>query len=166
MSLPNKASLNDYGGILSDAVPVEDSTIEISADSLNACRNDVAAMTNTVPILIFQYAGASTNPVITSSSTWTAGVDSVWGNAPANNPTFVRNSAGVYTVTLPTSVNDSLGNSILVNIRAVSGTIISNPTPGHILCQVTSSTTFTIKQFTASGSANDLVGSLIFIQVY
>src|SRR5258708_6071787 len=100
MTLPNSSSISNYGsGILVDATPLVDPTSELGAAALNPLRNDVAAMTSTVPRVIFQFTGSATTPTIASSSTWTAGNDSVYGNAPAVVPTLLRTGTGAITVT-------------------------------------------------------------------
>lgn len=166
MTLPNSSSINAYGsGILVDAVPLVDPTSELGAAALNPLRNDVSAMTAVVPRLIFQFTGTAGLVSIASTATWTAGNDSVWGNAPAVQPVLTRTGTGVITVQLPSTVQDQLLNSILVNIRNVAVSV-GGTTAGHAQVVVTSASTFTIHLFNSSGSANDLVGNLIFVQVF
>lgn len=168
MTLPNIASINNYGsGVLVDAVPLVDSSSEMPASALNALRNDAASMTATAPRVIFQYTGSASNPSVQSSSTWTAGIDAVWGNSPSYLPVMTRTGTGAYTVQLPSSVADQIGNTNLVNIRAVRGNLLSGTTAAVIICNITSSSTFTIKQFLCTtGAANDLVGVTVFIEVF
>jgi hypothetical protein len=166
MTLPNSSSINAYGsGILVDAVPLVDPTSELGAAALNPLRNDVSAMTAVSPRLLFQFLGVGSNPVVSATATWTAGNDSVWGNAPAVTPTMVRSSAGVILVTLPATVQDQLGNSILVNIRNAD-VHVGGSTPGRGQVSVTSASTFTIYLFNSSNAASDLTSSLIFVKVY
>lgn len=157
MTLPNSSSINAYGsGVLVDAVPLIDPTSEMGAAVLNPLRNDVAAMTAVSPRLIFQYKGSTSTPTVQASSTWTAGHDSVWGNAPAVVPVLARTSTGVYTVQLPSTVADQIGNnSNLVNIRFAKAFMIddSGGSPASVICTVTSASTFRIHQyFLNSGS--------------
>lgn len=169
MTLPNSSSINAYGsGVLVDAVPLVDPTSEIGAAALNPLRNDVAAMTTVSPRLIFQYQASATSPAVVSSATWTAGNDSVWGNANANLPIITRNSTGFYTVQLPSTVSDQIGNSNLVNIRYAKCFLIddSGTVPAIVTCTVISASTFRIKQYLAAGSLSDFAGSLFVVEVF
>lgn len=166
MTLPNSSSINAYGsGILVDAVPLVDPTSEIGAAALNPLRNDVSAMTATVPRLLFQFNGSASSPIVSTSSTWTAGIDSVWGNAPALNPVLTRTGTGVITVQLPSTVQDQLFNAILVNIRNAEVSV-GGSTLGRAQTLITSASTFTVYLFSSGGSANDLVGNVMFVKVY
>lgn len=166
MTLPNSSSISNYGsGILVDAVPLVDPTSELGAAALNPLRNDVAAMTATAPRLLFQFIGSASAPTIYSSATWTAGVDSVWGNASAYNPVLTRTGTGVITVQLPSTVQDQLNNNILVNIRNVEVSV-GGTTVGHAQTVVNSASTFTVYLFTTGGSASDLVGNIMFVKVF
>lgn len=165
MTLPSSADIESYGGVLVDAVPLIDPESELSADSLNEVRSDVAAMTRTSPRAIFQFTGSASSPTVTSSSTWNAGHDAVWGNANAVKPTLSRSSTGVITVTFPSSITDTLGNTVPVVLRAGRGSIASGSTPGFIIVEVTSASTLTIRMFNST-VASDLVGSLILIEVF
>lgn len=174
MTLPNSSSINAYGsGVLVDAVPLVDPTSEIGAAALNALRNDVSAMSATAPRLIFQYKGNSSgNPSVQASSTWTAGHDSVWGNAPAVVPVMTRSSTGIYNVQLPSTVADQIGNnSNLVNIRFAKAFMIDDGggSPASVICTVTSASTFRIKQyFLNSGSwqLSDFNNILFAVEVF
>lgn len=168
MTLPNSSSLNAYGsGTLIDAVPLVDPTSELGAAALNPLRNDVSAMTAVVPRCLFQFTGTAGTPVVSTSATWTAGNDSVYGNAPAVTPTMVRNSTGNITVTLPASVSDQLTGSspILLNIRNAEVSV-GGSTVGKGQVTINSASTFTIFLFNSSNAASDLVSSLIFVKVY
>lgn len=173
MTLPNSSSINAYGsGVLVDAVPLVDPTSELGAAALNPLRNDVAAMTATVPRLLFQYRGNSSgNPTVATSATWTAGNDSVWGNAPANTPVMTRTSTGIYTVQLPSTVSDQIGNNNLVNIRFAKAFLIddSGGSPANVICTVTSASTFRIKQYFLNSGAwqlSDFNSVLFGVEVF
>jgi hypothetical protein len=172
MTLPNSSSINAYGsGVLVDAVPLVDPTSELGAAALNPLRNDVSAMTATSPRLIFQYLGTSGTPAVASSATWTAGNDSHWGNAFAVQPVMARTSTGIYTVQLPSTVSDQIGNNNLVNVRFAVANMINDAggSPAVCICTVTSSSTFRIKQyFLNSGSwqLSDFSGILFAVTVF
>jgi len=172
MTLPNSSSINAYGsGVLVDAVPLVDPTSEIGASALNPLRNDVSAMTATSPRLIFQYKGTSGTPAVTTSATWTAGNDSHWGNAFAVQPVMARTSTGIYTVQLPASVSDQIGNTNLVNIRFAECHMIDDAggSPASVICTVTSSSTFRIKQYflnAGSWQLSDFSNILFAVEVF
>lgn len=165
-TLPNIASINNYGsGVLTDAVPLVDPTSELGAAALNPLRNDCSAMTATATRLVFQFAGSATAPALTSSATWTSGIDSVWGNAGAYNPTLTRTGTGLITVQLPSTVQDQIGSpSTLVNIRFAECVVCSGTTPANTICNVTSSSTFTIRLYN-TGTLSDFVGALFTVKV-
>ena len=168
MTLPNSSSINSYGsGILVDAIPMIDPTSELGAAALNPLRNDVSAMTAVVPRCIFQFHGSASTPSIYSSATWTAGMDSVWGNTLAVQPTLSRTATGIVVVTMPASVSDQIGNNILVNVRAVEVSKMGGSTPGVFSCVVNSASQFTINIYAASTAvANDFVDSIMFVKVF
>ena len=170
MTLPNSSSINAYGsGVLVDAVPLVDPTSEMGAAALNPLRNDVAAMTTTSPRLIFQFRGTAGVPAIASTATWTAGNDSHWGNSFAVQPVFGRVSTGIYTVQLPSTVSDQIGNNnLLVNVRFGFCSMVDNPsgTPGIGMVEVTSSSTFNLRLFKLDGTSFDFAGPLFAVTVY
>ena len=170
MTLPNSSSINAYGsGVLVDAVPLVDPTSEMGAAALNPLRNDVAAMTTTSPRLIFQFRGLAGSPSVASTPTWTAGNDSHWGNTFAVQPVFTHTTTGTYLVQLPATVSDQIGNNnLLVNVRFAVCHMVDNPsgTPGIGICEITSSSTFTIRLYTLGGSLDDFIGTLFAVTVY
>jgi len=167
MTLPSKASINTYAGALQDAVPIVDPTSEVSAAAMNALQNDVSAMTSTASIAMFLFStGASgTVPVIATSSTWTTGYDSVWGNAALYMPALSRTSTGLYLVTFPASVPDQLGSMIPVNIRFAEANRVNGSAVTPANCLVLTSNTFNIQTF-SGGSLSDLNNATFAVQVY
>lgn len=166
MSLPGKATLSSYGGILQDAVPQIDPETEISADSLNQCRLDVASMTRVSEIARLQFLGSASDPTLNSSSTWSVGFDSVWGNSVvADRPTAVHTSTGVITWTFPVSIEDELGNTVLINLRGGTAQV-ADAALSFAQVKITSSNTCVVYLFNAAGSANDLVGKNIIVSLF
>lgn len=172
MTLPNSSSINAYGsGVLVDAVPLVDPTSEMGAAALNPLRNDVAAMTATAPRCIFQFLGGAqeNNPPV-STSTWTAGCDSVWGNAAPVRPLITNVSPGVYTVQMPATVSDQIGNNNnLVSVRLATAHLSATdapPSPAVFSCDVMSASTFRIRCWDLTGTLNNFPGFLISVMVF
>lgn len=169
MTLPNSSSINAYGsGVLVDAVPLVDPTSEMGAAALNPLRNDVAAMTTTAPRCIFQFTGgiqSDNHP--TSSATWVSGCDTVWGNAAPVQPSITWVSTGTYSIQLPSTVSDQIGNSNLVNVRfAIVQLANLFSFPGVFIVQINSASTFTIKCYKLDGSLNDFESFLLSVVVF
>ena len=170
MTLPNISNINSYGGPFADALPQQDPQTELASSAYNATINDCSAMTATVPRLVFQFIGSAGTPALASTATWAAGVDSVWGNAPANNPVLTHLTTGAVHVELPAEVTDQLGNQISVNVRfvEVSSAIATANWPTSIpqaSCDVLNSSSFNI--FLAQSlAADDCVGILLTVKVY
>lgn len=117
--LPNKNSFNNLGGELSDYSPLTDPTTDLSAFASNEARADTAAMTRTiirawVSFVSDGYLGSTPDGYADVSNT---DFDAVYGNAIAFKPEIVKNSAGSYTTTFPTSIVDARGITQLINFQ-------------------------------------------------
>lgn len=163
MTCPNKSTITSYGAVVSlvDLVPRKNPSGEWVAAEINPLRNDVAALTQTQCICHCQVLGTAGTPIITGSSTWTTGVDNVYFG---NNPVFVNNSTGNWTVTMPANVQDSFGKAIDVNLHGVTAAVVSGTTFARFICNVVSSNTFNV--LIDNGGATNLVGSLIQFWIY
>jgi hypothetical protein len=166
MTLPNKSDISTYGGILGDKYPITDPSTEISAVSLNKLRSDCAQMTRVINVAELQFTGSAGVPTLTSSSVWAVGFDSVWGNQVSFRPSFTHPGSGHYLLTFPSTITDPLGNAVLVSLRAGRGAIASSSVPGFVNVVISSATTADVYTFTSAGSANDLVGSVILVEVW
>jgi hypothetical protein len=167
MTLPQTASINSYGGLLEDALPVVDPTSEIDAASLNALSNDCSAMTSTAPRALLQFTtGASgENPAIYSSSNWTTGFDSVWGNASGYLPTFTYAGTGVYIITYPASVPDQLGNlnPLIVRAATVDNLTYNEPCFFNTLSTGNQTSVFV---YNSSGDAANIANLVLFVEIF
>jgi hypothetical protein len=112
MSLPNIQSFDNLGGELADYSPVTDPTTDLSAESSNEMRSDVAAMTRTA---IKAYVAFTTDggDVFVASGDY----DAVYGNAEIYKPTGVVSDVGKYTITFPSSIVDSRGITQSLNLK-------------------------------------------------
>lgn len=117
MSLPNSNSYDILGGELNDYAPVTDPTTDLSAESSNEMRSDVAAMTRMTDRawVAFTIDGYSVPQVANND------FDAVWGNALAYKPEVEYNDVGDYTVTFPEEVVDARGIEQTVNLRCGHG---------------------------------------------
>ena len=155
MPLPDIDSVDDYGGILQNARPVDDPTTQREATAVDAAFTSMAAATHTLPRAWVRITlGAVPANVVGS-------FDSVWGISPSSVPAHV--GTGSYTVTLPATVNDEMGNPHVLNLRWVDfqlegstfgfaqGTVSAN-----VVAMVTGN---------AAGSPNDLSGVVVLVRV-
>ena len=116
MSLPNIQSFDNLGGELADYSPVTDPTTDLSAESSNEMRSDVAAMTRTCDKAWFTFTTDGADIFIASGD-----YDAVYGNAEIYKPVGLYNSFGDYEFTLPASVVDARGNTQYLNLKCGHG---------------------------------------------
>ena len=152
MTLPDADTINSYGGQLSDYGPVVDPSTDRAAADANKAYATVAMGSRMVPRVEVAFAGHATTPTLTA---WEA----VWKGATATAPTPAHSSTGVYTITLPTSVNDELAASHSVNLQRAWGQV-EGSTAYHVQCTV-SANVITARIFDMAGVANDAVGATI-----
>lgn len=107
MTLPNADSYDTYGGELTDYSVVEDPQTDLSAESSNELRADIAAMTSTCFRCVITWhiddPGGANTPTVDD-------VKAVWNTDLTTPPTIARLSEGVYEITFPTTVFDVRGN--------------------------------------------------------
>lgn len=112
MALPDIASLDTYGGALSNYIsaPV-DPTTDRDAGAANEAYSDTAGMTATAvrAWARFTLNGAG-SPVLVSHN-------ANWGGAPAVAPSASHVSTGRLRVTWPATVTDSLGVVHTLSLR-------------------------------------------------
>lgn len=168
MSLPRQASILNYGGVpvLVDELPLVNPESELSADNLNQLRNDTAAMTATVPIMICQFMGSATLPTITITPTWSPGWSSVWGNVFTYQPIFTRVSQGLINIQLSALVPDFIGGSNLVNMRKICIAANSIGQAFTFATSVTSASTGQIQIMNATGTPVDASGFLFTMEIF
>jgi hypothetical protein len=98
---------------MSNYRPVEDPTVELDAAADNVARGNVAMMTHTATRAWVTFTASNTTGGMALVA-W----DAMWKAATTTAPTLVRNSIGSYTIGLPATVNDELGTSHSVTMRA------------------------------------------------
>lgn len=117
MTLPDVDDLATLGGTKTNAHPVEDPTTDLDAAQDNKQRCDVAMMTHTAPRAWARFTAAATTGAMVLVAH-----DAHWGNTAPVAPVLARSSAGIFTLTFPTSVNDELAVAHTTNFRGAWGT--------------------------------------------
>lgn len=157
--LPEKASLSaNYGGPFTDGHPVEDPTTDQSADQANQVMCDTAMSTHT----------ATQAWVIFTGITYTSGTmviipddhDALWGSGTDVRPTVEQTAAGIYRVTWPANVDDELGDSHPVNMRAPDCSVYDVSTKDARVIGAWTANVVTINTY-SGGALNALNGSKI-----
>lgn len=160
MSLPEKNDYDSLGGEKTDYSPVADPETDLSAEELNETRCDVAAMTQTAIRAWCSFTVTATVPAIGSTE---QDYGAVYGRATDYKPSIVRNSAGVYTITFPSSVVDARGNSKSINIQCGFGCSVTGD-ESVAVARASANTVVVRVVSIASGSATDAAGRVnVFI---
>ena len=157
MTFPDVDTIDNYGGALVNVAPVEDPTTDRDAGAMNSALESVAQMTHTA-------ARAWCRVVLGTSAALAAanGNDAGWGTTTP--PVPAHSTTGVYTITWPATVTDALGNQHSLNLRTASASI-EGATFGFAQANVTSANVVTVNTANAAGSANDLSGVTILVEV-
>lgn len=170
MPLPAISSLANFGGPKANYAAVTDPTTDEDAADRNRYACDVAMLGHSAPRGFVRFVavngGAPTDPASNVH-------DALWGSAVGVKPAVARTGEGIWTVTLPTTVDDeltsedpSLGGGVThtVSVRtaiaqatAVAGVLV------HAVAEVTSANVITVRGFTAAGTADDIAGSAITV---
>lgn len=170
MPLPDISSLDDYGGPLANYAAVTDPTTDEDAKYRNRYACDVAMMGHTAPRGFVRFVAADgADPTDPTSNAH----DALWGSSVGVKPAVGRTGEGVWTITLPVTVDDELtaedaalggGESHTVNVRAAfaQATAVSGVLK-HAVAEVTSANVITVRGFLANGTADDLAGSTITV---
>lgn len=149
--LPDIDTLATLGGELTNYAPIEDPTTDLDATADNTARGNVAMLTHTSRRAWCRFtAAASTGAMVRVAH------DAMWGTSVP--PTLARTGSGTFTVTWPTTVDDELGNSHSLNIRAASANSRGGSTLYFVSAVPTSANVITVYVHNAAGSLNDAVG--------
>lgn len=161
MTFPDDDTIDTYGGALVDAQPVEDPTTDRPANGMNAGLASAAAMTRTAPRAWVRFVTDGTTPTLAVSNNGNA----AWGNDPGVRATPTRIGAGHFRLTWPATITDALGASHTINIRSAKVTV-----EGSTLCfaQPSGMSANVVDIFTwnAAGTANDIVGTTLRVDVW
>jgi hypothetical protein len=154
--LPDVLSFDELGGVKTDYIPVIDPTTDLSALNLNLARDGVAQMSRTALRGWIRFATAATSGAMVLSdweTTWKADVSTL--------PVLARSTAGVFTLTLPASVLDALGNTHTINLRAAS--VSAETFPIVVAASISSANVITVHVGTGS-TLSDQAGTIVMVQ--
>lgn len=158
--LPDIDDLDTYGGELEDYAPAEDPTTDRSADAANQAFGSAAAATQVIPRAWARLVTHATTPTLATSNN----CDGTWPNVADNRPTPSRSATGVFVLTWPTTVLDSLGDSHTLNFRWARA-CVEGSTYVPVQCTVTSANVVTVYTFNTSFAANDQAGKTVLVEV-
>lgn len=157
MTSPDADSLSTYGGAKQNyGVAPVDPTTDDDASAINQMKATVAMNSRTSPRVEVAFLGHATTPTI---DTWEA----VWKAGTGTAPIPAHSATGIYTLTLPTSVNDELGVAHTLNLTRAWGQA-EGSTAYQVQCKVTSPNVITAWVFNAAGAAaNDAAGVTLVV---
>jgi hypothetical protein len=102
MSLPDRDSIQTFGGPYADYSPVIDSSTDASSAGFNPMLSDVAMLGLPAVRAWVRFTPAGTGtPTLASHM-------AMWGTGAGVAPTIARTSTGIYTVTWPSLVADQV----------------------------------------------------------
>jgi hypothetical protein len=158
MPLPSPTPLSAYGGALGNYLGqgVVDPTTDLDAAAHNQAMSDLAAMTNTT-VRAWCVFTSTASPALVSHY-------AMWGTGGGVAPVVARTSAGVYTVTWPSTITDALGASQSVTYSVAEATA-QGSSAFLVQASKTSSTVATVYAFTTGGVAADS-GANVMVKLY
>jgi hypothetical protein len=149
-TLPGTNTFAQFGGTKVDYSQVTDSTTDWSADQISSMAAATAQMTRTaVRGMVRFVAGGS--PVLATSNSY----ESVWRADTLTVPVIANTGTGIFTVTLPSVVNDPQGNPINLNLTSCQVTL-EGSILGVVNASVTAANTITVYTGNSSMVANNL----------
>jgi len=149
--LPDTAGASTFGGNeFVDEDAVVDAETEVSATYFNRMTSQLAAMSYTQPRAWCYVTVAANVPTLVAHG-------AVWGDAPAVAPVVAWVSAGIFTVTWPTAVDDlqATAESHSTNIRAVTGQSVNAAAASVPRWAITSANVLTGTFHNLSAAATD-----------
>ncbi len=153
-------TIDSYGGKFLDTFPVEDPTIEQSADYVNRVDEDLAQITRTGTKIIVRFPTTLTaGPVAVTPSSGASHM----GLGMAELPTIAKSATGLYDITYPTTWTDGLSLPENIAFRFSHGTTVSLSAFGKV--QTTEAgNVIHVAIFDAAAALTDLGGG-VTIQV-
>lgn len=154
--------INGYGGVFTDAIPVQNPKTELAAAFYNRNSEDTAQMTRTSTKARITFTPVATaGPVVLVANT--IGVNSHWGAGSAQKPGIVKNSTGDYTITMPSSFTDAVGYvEQVVFLDATAG--VRGPVLGRAQVYSIASNVISVHVYDASGALADLTTDTIVVR--
>lgn len=157
-------TIDNYGGVFSDAFSVEDATTEISSTFDNRLHEDTAQMSRTTRKVLVQFpttsAGAPATVVATAGRSH-AGVSS------GLLPTVSKTATGRYTLTWPSSFTDALQEAETLSLTFARGSVMHNTTFGRVQCTAAGANVVLVSVITNNAGTDTLsdLGGGITIEV-
>lgn len=159
MTLPDKDTLDTYGGALNDyELGVVDPTTDRGAAAANKAYASTAMMTRTAARCYAAFVTAATTGAMVLSEH-----DALWGNTSGVAPVLARASTGVFTVTWPTSVTDPLGVAHTLALRRGTLLEVAGATAYHVQVARTAANIVTVRVFDMAGVAADAAGLAVCV---
>jgi len=124
--LPDRDSLDAYGGALSNYTDPVDPTTDEDAAWRNLYAMNVAMMTHTITRGARSFLGTTGGATGIADPSSGFVHDNVWGDSASVKAVASYVQTGVYFVTTPTAVSDELGVQHSVNIRRAWGNVESS----------------------------------------
>ena len=157
--MPDTSTVDDYGGILVDYSPVVDPTTDREALAMDQALEDCAQMTQTACRAWVRFTLAATTGGLTLLAS-----NASWGNSVL--PALANGGTGIFTVTWPATVTDSLGNTHTVNLKWAQATLEGGSSFGFIQpSPITVPNQVQINVATSASSPNNYVGSTVLVRV-
>jgi len=155
MPLPDIDDYNaTFGGSKVNYAPVEDVTTDEDAAVRNAYVADVAMMTPTAIRGWVRFtAQATTGAMLVVAH------NANWGTGAGVAPVLARTGVGIFTITVPATVTDPLGNTHTVNLRDAWVNARGAATFLFRDAVVTSANVITVYVGSAAGSPFDAAGT-------
>lgn len=156
--------INDYGGLFSDALPVEDPETEISAAYFKRMSCDVAQMTGPSPKWWVRWLTLNGAGTVSAANVT---VRSHYGTGSTAKPTIVRGAtAGLYTVTFASSYVDETSVTETTALFGVIGGTVQSATVFGVITGSVSGAVATVQIWDAAGAATDLtLGTAVMIGI-
>lgn len=146
-------TIDNYGGIFSDAKAVEDPSVEMSAGYHNRLAEDTAQMTRTTVkawVKVTTVAINGSAPIVAGSSHMGTGSGSL--------PTAVRTATGRLTITYPATWTDPLGVVETLAFQFALGTVPDLGVDARINCTASANAVLVAVR-DAAGADSDLGAS-------
>lgn len=158
MGLPASDVIGTFGCPFTNSGLVSNPQTDLAASQFNQLCADTAGMTRTATRAWARFTTAASTGAMALND-----FDTVWNEVTTNtNPVEARTSTGIFTLTFPATITDSLNNTYTVNFRRaavqVEGSALYFAT-----CSVSSANVITCYVFNTAFAANDAVGTVLHV---
>jgi len=115
--LPDRDSLDTYGGPMRNYSDVIDPTVEEDADARNLYAMNVAMMTHMLTRAARSFLGTTGGATAIADPSSGFIHDAAWGDLSSVKPSVTHVQTGVYDAIWPSTVNDELNKEHTLNVR-------------------------------------------------